>query len=125
MLKMFLRVWRFLPFVVGLVVFLRRRKKDEALDDGERALLNDDIEALTTLTDSGEADDRKRVAHETAERLRAALARQQVNPGALRGYLRCRAELGDTIPGAAATDKRYDRKLKDLQQAAGKLAGNG
>jgi hypothetical protein len=29
------------------------------------------------------------------------------------------------IPGNAATDKRYDKKLKDLQQAAGKLAGNG
>ena len=125
MFKTFWRVWRLLPLVVGVVVFLRRRKKDAVLQDDERMSLNDDIEALTTLADSGEADDRKRVARETAERLRAALARQQVNQGALRGYQECRAELGGTIPGNAATDKRYDRKLKDLQQAAGKLAGNG
>ena len=125
MFKMLWRTWRFLPFVVGLVVFLRRRKKDAPLDDDDRASLNDDIEALTTLADSGEADERKRIARETAERLRAALARQQVNQGALRGYEKRRAELGETIPGNAATDKRYDSKLKDLQRAAGKLAGNG
>lgn len=125
MFKMLGRVWRFLPLVVGLVLVLRRGKKDAALEDAERDELNDDIEALTTLANSGEADDRKRVARETAERLRAALARQQVNQGALRGYEKRRAELGETIPGNAATDKRYDGKLKDLQRAAGKLAGNG
>jgi hypothetical protein len=125
MFKMLGRVWRFLPLVVGLVLVLRRGKKDAALEDTERDALNDDIEALTTLADSGEADDRKRIARETAERLRAALAWQQVNQGALRGYQQHRAELGETIPGNAATDKRYDGKLKDLQRAAGKLAGNG
>jgi hypothetical protein len=119
------RIWRFLPLLLALVALLRRGKKDDELSDGDRSSLSDDIEALTTLAESGEADERKRIARETAERLRAALARQQVNQGALRSYKKHRAALGETIPANAATDKRYDSKLRDLQQAAGKLAGNG
>jgi hypothetical protein len=125
MFKTLSRLWRFLPLLLALVAFLRRGKKDDELSGDDRSSLSNDIDALTTLAESGEADDRKRIARETAERLRAALARQQVNQGALRGYKKHRAALGATIPANAATDKRYDTKLRDLQQAAGKLAGNG
>jgi len=53
------------------------------------------------------------------------LARQQVNQGALKDYKKRRKDFGETIPGNAATDNDFDRKLKDLQEAAGKLAGAG
>ena len=49
MFKMLGRVWRFLPLVVGLVLVLRRGKKDAALEDAERDELNDDIEAFRAL----------------------------------------------------------------------------
>ena len=125
MFTLLFRLLRIVPFILGLFLFLRRGKKNAALDDDERKSLTDDIEALTVIAEAGEADDRKAAARETAERLRAAQAREQVNQGALKNYKKRREALGARIAGNAATDKRYDAKLRDLREAAGKLAGNG
>ena len=124
MFKLIFTLIRVVPLIFGLLMFLRRGGKNTTLGDDERNHLAEDIVALNTIAESGEADARRAVARETAERLRAAGAREQVNQNALKNYKKHREALGATIPANAATDKRYDKKLKALRDAAGKLAGN-